>query len=204
MLIMILMLMLQYLHYIGLGVQPRKTDVGSRLEKDQLPHIINPVEAYLGQYVSQLVIDLSDCQSSVSPLIHHMWCVSAQTILVHSIESWRSTVVVVIIDWLLGCAAVCSDMASLEALSCGYCGQIQCGYSSKRKTIKLNVHKSDIEYEWSCWFDRFTCVDQSKYQLCCLLSNSWPITTYHLWWVWSVASLMFVINMFVCNFDEYL
>jgi len=39
----------QYLHYIGLGVQPRKTDVGSRLERDQLPHIINPIEAYLGQ-----------------------------------------------------------------------------------------------------------------------------------------------------------
>lgn len=42
----------QYLHYIGLGVQPRKTDVGSRLDRDQLPHIINPVEAYLGSHVS--------------------------------------------------------------------------------------------------------------------------------------------------------
>jgi len=48
--------MLQYLHYIGLGVQPRKTDIGSRLDRDQLPHIINPVEAYLGQSVSQSVI----------------------------------------------------------------------------------------------------------------------------------------------------
>lgn len=42
----------QYLHYIGLGVQPRKTDGGSRLDRDQLPHIINPVEAYLGSHVS--------------------------------------------------------------------------------------------------------------------------------------------------------
>ena len=52
--LMMLMLVLvyvgcQYLHYIGLGVQPRKTDGGSRLDRDQLPHIINPVEAYLGQ-----------------------------------------------------------------------------------------------------------------------------------------------------------
>jgi len=42
----------QFLHYVGLGVQPRKTNVGSRLDRDQLPHIINPIEAYLGSHVS--------------------------------------------------------------------------------------------------------------------------------------------------------
>lgn len=42
----------QYLHYVGLGIQPRKTKVGSRLDRDQLPHIINPIEAYLGSHVS--------------------------------------------------------------------------------------------------------------------------------------------------------
>jgi len=46
---------LQYLHYISLGVQPRKTEFGSRLDRDQLPHIINPIEAYLGPSVRQIV-----------------------------------------------------------------------------------------------------------------------------------------------------
>jgi len=65
-LMLLLMLMLvyvgcQYLHYIGLGVQPRKTDGGSRLDRDQLPHIINPVEAYLGQTAFILLYLLAFC-----------------------------------------------------------------------------------------------------------------------------------------------
>ena len=41
---------LQYLHYTGLGVQAQKDPVAncSVLSVDQLPHIINPIEAYLG------------------------------------------------------------------------------------------------------------------------------------------------------------
>jgi phosphatidylinositol glycan class S len=42
----------QYLYSAGLGVQVQKTDVGSQLTHEQLPHIINPVEAFLASHVS--------------------------------------------------------------------------------------------------------------------------------------------------------
>jgi phosphatidylinositol glycan class S len=42
----------QYLYSTGLGVQVQKTERGSKLSSEQLPHIINPVEAYLGSHIS--------------------------------------------------------------------------------------------------------------------------------------------------------
>jgi len=44
----------QFLHYVGLGVLPKRDPVAqcSVLPFDQLPHIINPIEAYLGSHVS--------------------------------------------------------------------------------------------------------------------------------------------------------
>ena len=51
----------QYLHYTGFGVRPDKAEngVGYALKIDQLPHIINPIEAYLSKnYIpSEIIIN---------------------------------------------------------------------------------------------------------------------------------------------------
>ena len=52
-----LLSLFQYLHYTGIGVQPAKSPDHDYyiLNPDDLPHIINPIEAFLGEFENRLV-----------------------------------------------------------------------------------------------------------------------------------------------------
>jgi len=59
----------QYLHYIGLGVLPTRDEAAqcSVLKTDQLPHIINPIEAYLGNILDQQkTLRHTNCDAAIS------------------------------------------------------------------------------------------------------------------------------------------